>query len=409
MRWFVVAYVAALAALAGAGALGAVLLYRGFGPDDAAEAAAEDHAYDFLTWEVEHFPRKWVYKARHLFGDRAQGDEEETLRRYFGLVTETSRLADAPDGGDRLREAERERAALEAEVEDIIEGRITDVLEDQGLAMEPPLFSDLGLIFPPVDFELDAPPRVLVVSPRDRIELERSFLLEPGLGRDEFEAIEQKAESENGAETGVSAVVVGTGGVATYPAVVSSSSAYEHLVDTAFHEWTHQYLVFFPLGRSYFASNDLRTLNETAANLAGAALAGVYFERYPRLEPAASPAPTASPAASPARSFDFTASMRALRQEVEGMLGRGQVAEAEALMERRRVEFAAEGYFIRKLNQAYFAFHGSYADTPGSIDPIGPRMQALLEKAGSPGAFVKLAARVTSRAELDQLLAEAEG
>ena len=91
------------------------------------------------------------------------------------------------------------------------------------------------------------------------------------------------------------------------------------------------------------------------------------------------------------------------------MLGRGQVAEAEALMERRRVEFAAEGYFIRKLNQAYFAFHGSYADTPGSIDPIGPRMQALLERAGSPGAFVKLAAGVTSRADLDQLLAEAEG
>ena len=409
MRRFVAAYVAALAVLAAVGALGAVLLYRDFGPNGAAEAAAQGHSYDFLTWEVEHFPRKWIYKVRHLFANRDQADEEDTLGRYFDLVREISDLTNAPGSNDRLREAERERTDLKAEVEDIVEGRITRVLEDQGLAMEPPLFSDLGLIFPPVDFDIDAPPRVLVVSPRDRIELERSFLLEPGLQRDEFEAIEQKAESENGPETGVSAVVVGTGGVATYPSVVSSSSAYEHLVDIAFHEWTHQYLAFFPLGRSYFASNDLRTLNETAANLAGAALADVYFEQYSRLGTTASPAPSASPVASPAPSFDFAASMRALRQRVEEMLGRGDVKEAEALMERRRVEFAGEGYFIRRLNQAYFAFHGSYADTPGSIDPIGPTMQALLEKAGSPGAFVKVAAGVTSRAELDRALAEMEG
>jgi hypothetical protein len=164
--------------------------------------------------------------------------------------------------------------------------------------MEPPLFSDLGLVFPPVDFELDAPPRVLAVSPRDRIELEHSYLLEPGLGREDFEAVEREAESENGAATGISAVVVGTGGVATYPAVVSSSAAYEHMVDTAFHEWTHQYLAFYPLGRSYFEGSDLRTLNETVANLAGTSLAGEYFKRYPGLEAEDTAAPTAAPTTS---------------------------------------------------------------------------------------------------------------
>jgi hypothetical protein len=296
---------------------------------------------------------------------------------------------------------------MEAEVEDIIEGRLTAILEDQGLAIEPPLFSNLGLVFPPVDFELDAPPRVLAVSPRDRIELQHSFLLEPGLGREDFEAIEREAEADNGPETGVSAVVVGTGGVATYPAVVSSSAAYERLVDTAFHEWTHLYLAFYPLGRSYFAGSDLRTLNETAANLAGTAMAGEYFKRYPRLEAEPAPAPTAAPSTSPLPAFDFTAEMRELRRQAEDMLARGEVAEAEALMEQKRTELAEHGYFIRKLNQAYFAFHGSYADTPGSIDPIGPKMEALLEEAGSAGSFVKLVAGITSRAELDRVLAEA--
>lgn len=403
MRWFAAAYAGVLALLAGLVVAGGMLLYRSYGPDSPAEAAADAHAYNFITWEVEHFPGKWIYKVRHLFEDRRAADEERALGRYFNLTAEASRLQDSP-GADaqRLNAIERERAGLEAEVEDIIEGRITSVLEDQDLAMELPLFPELGLIFPPVDFELDAPPRVLAVSPRDRIALEHSYLLEPGLDRQDFEAIEQKAESENVGESGISALVVGTGGVATYPAVVSSTAAYEHVVETAFHEWVHQYLAFFPLGRSYFAGGDTRTLNETAANVAGAALAGLYFQRFPKqeAEAAATPSPTPAPA------FDFTAEMRDLRRQVEDMLARGQIAAAEALMERKQKEFASHGYYIRKLNQAYFAFHGSYADTPGSIDPIGPKMQELLRKAGSPGAFLRLAAGVTSRADLDRVLAE---
>lgn len=388
MRSFAVAYVAVLAVLASLGVLGGFHLYGSYGPDDAAEAAADDHSYDFLTWEVEHFPQKWLYRVRHLFDGRSASEEEQSLRRYF--------------------EAEDNSGESEAEVEDIIEGRITAVLEDQELALEPPLFSNLGLVFPPVDFELDAPPRVLAVSPRDRIELKHSLLLEPGLDREQFEAIEREAESENGPETGISAVVVGTGGVATYPAVISSGAAYEHVVETSFHEWVHQYLTFFPLGRNYFAGSDLRTLNETAANLAGAGLAAEYFKRYPRLDTQETPAPAATPAEPAEPAFDFTKEMRDLRRSVEKLLAGGRVVEAESLMEQKRQELEAHGYAIRKLNQAYFAFHGSYADTPGSIDPIGPKMQMLMEKAGSPGAFVKLAAGLTSRSDLDRALAEAE-
>ncbi len=384
MRWFVAVYLAVLAGLAALGVLGASRLYESSGPSDAAEAAADKHAYDFLSWEVENFPLKWVYKVRHLFDERSAPEEEEALRQYFL--------------------AERRDADHQSAVEEIIEGRITAVLEDQGLAMELPLFSDLGLIFPPVDFKLDAPPRVLAVSPRDRIELEHSLALEPGLGPAQFEAIEQEAESENGPQTGISAVVVGTGGVATYPAVVSSSGAYEHVVETAFHEWVHQYLAFYPLGRNYFAGGDLRTLNETTANLAGEALAAEYFKRYPNLEAPATPPPPTPPADTAEPAFDFTKEMRELRRTVEEMLAGGRVPEAEALMETKRQELEQHGYHIRKLNQAYFAFHGAYADTPGSIDPIGPLMQTLLARSGSPGAFVKLAAGITSRSDLDRVL-----
>jgi hypothetical protein len=87
------------------------------------------------------------------------------------------------------------------------------------------------------------------------------------------------------------------------------------------------------------------------------------------------------------------------------MLADGKVTDAETLMSQKRAEFAERGYYIRKLNQAYFAFHGFYATGPGSIDPIGPKMQLLLDNEGSEGAFLKRARSITSVAELDAALA----
>jgi len=101
MRPFVAAYVAVLVVLAGLGLLGGVLLYQAYGPQSAAEAAADGHAYDFLTWEVKHFPRKWIYKVRHLWDEHSAADEEATLQRYFGLVAEIS----GSGGDERIRQA----------------------------------------------------------------------------------------------------------------------------------------------------------------------------------------------------------------------------------------------------------------------------------------------------------------
>ncbi|MCH8200971.1 MAG: hypothetical protein IIB85_03515, partial [Chloroflexi bacterium] len=399
MRNVIAAYAACLMMLAAFAVVGAALVFEATGPSDAAEAAANRNSFNLVTWELKHLPQKWLYKIGSVFRDE-EGSDDDALRRYFELGDEIGRLAGDAPGSDALARAEDERGDLEARVEDIIEGRVTSVLEEQNLALEPPLFSDLGLIFPPVDFEIDPPPRVLAVSPRERIDLDESYLLTPGLSSETALAIEAGVEAD---DPDVSALVVTTGGVATYPSVVREGRSYERVVDTVFHEWLHQYLIFFPLGRSYIKGGEARTLNESVANIAGSELARLYFDKYGPLEPEAAP-PTPGPSLTPPPTpsavdepFDFGAEMRALRLDVEELLADGRIEEAEALMERKRDEFEAKGRYIRRLNQAYFAFYGFYADTPASIDPIGPKLAALLERAGSPGEFVRQASGITSQ------------
>ncbi len=405
MRGILAAYVAALVALAGLALGGGLAVYEAIGPSDPVEAAASDHGYNVLAWEIRHAPGKWLYKIGGLFTDHSPQDPDAVLRRYFdltGQIRETERDAASAPQAAALR---TERDGLKNSVEDIIEGRVTQLLKDQGLVMGPPPFTDMDIVFPPVDFEPDPPPRVLVTSPRSRIELARSYLLSPGLGLETVTGIERNAEE---ADAGISALVVNTGGVATYPSVVSDMDSYESLIDTVIHEWLHQYLFFFPLGRSYFSGNETRTLNESVASIGGHELARLYFERYGKQSPlpSASPSPSTTPAPpGGAGAFDFTTEMRALRRRVEDLLAAGKIDEAQRLMDEKRDEFQAQGVYIRRLNQAYFAFHGFYADTPASIDPIGPKLQTLLDKAGAPGEFVRLASRVTTRAELDALLA----
>jgi hypothetical protein len=401
VRSLLPAYLASLTLIIAVAVVGGIVVLRDLGPDDAVGAAADRHGYSLASWEMRHLPHKWIYEVRHLFDGRSGDEDEKVLSRYFSLAEEIRALQQDSGASYKLDEVRRQRAKLEGEVEDIIEGRVTAVLEDQGLALRPPLFHDLGLILPAVDFELDTPPRVLAVSPRDRIELDRSYLLDAGLDLETLTEIEQEIEA---GVSGVSALVVGTSGVATYPSVVSELASYESLVDTVFHEWLHQYLIFFPLGSGYASSSAARTLNESVANIAGHELARLYFERYGVLGEQAGlkPAPTRTAA----DGFDFTKGMRELRRRVEALLAGGRIEQAEALMNEKRNDFEAQGFYIRRLNQAYFTFQGSYADTPGSIDPIGPKLQTLLERGGSPGEVVRLASGLASESELDSLLGE---
>jgi len=69
-------------------------------------------------------------------------------------------------------------------------------------------------------------------------------------------------------------------------------------------------------------------------------------------------------------------------------------------MEEKRQYLASMGYYIRKLNQAYFAFHGTYGDSPASISPIGAELKQLREQSASLKAFLDTAAAMTSRQDL---------
>ncbi|MEZ4715811.1 MAG: hypothetical protein R2851_06945 [Caldilineaceae bacterium] len=67
--------------------------------------------------------------------------------------------------------------------------------------------------------------------------------------------------------------------------------------------------------------------------------------------------------------FDFRTEMRRTRLMVDRLLAdpitrRGR----RPYMEQQRQQFVANGYPIRKLNQAYFAFHGSYGTSAASTD-----------------------------------------
>ena len=60
-------------------------------------------------------------------------------------------------------------------------------------------------------------------------------------------------------------------------------------------------------------------------------------------------------------------------------------------MESRRQIFLKHGYLLRKINHAYFAFYGAYADSPGGAageDPVGPAVRELRAQSASLADFL---------------------
>jgi len=73
-------------------------------------------------------------------------------------------------------------------------------------------------------------------------------------------------------------------------------------------------------------------------------------------------------------------------------------------MEERRREFVARGYHIRKLNQAYFAFHGIYRQDPAPVSPIYEALKQLRAKSPSLRDFLDDLAAMRSYAGLTETL-----
>lgn len=337
--------------------------------------------FDLVRWERDTLAGKWLYALGAPL--RRDASPDEAITRYFA----------APAGSP-------ERRSLEGAVEHALAGRIDAAARAAGLPGAVPL---PGSVFPPVNIELTQPPRVLVQSPRHVIQRLSTALLNPGLDADAASRIEHATEAEHSDR---SALVVPSGGVATYPAIVADRSSYADMLATAAHEWTHHYLQFYPLGFNYFSSRDATAINETVADIVGEELAADILARWgDPTRPPVSATPTATPGAPPARPrLDVNATMRDLRREVDALLAAGKVEEAEARMETVRRELWDAGYRIRRLNQAYFAWYGSYAARPDAVDPLGAQLREARQRAGSLARFLEVIRVTSTRAEVEAVL-----
>ena len=385
------------------------------------EQIAMDGRFSIGAWEVSSLSRKLaalvvppdqglspseqVQLVRsYVRGARLIGELEQQLN-HLRSVTQTEAERASVEAIEkelaRLRRVQRERRPV---AEAIIERQVGTIMAEEGLTA-------LGSLFPPVKFAFSEPPLYLIVSPRDSIALVYGLHLKPDITVSEQEDLEEEVERQ----FNVSALVEETGGFGAYPAMVLDRASLGWILSTVAHEWVHNYLIFYPLGWNYFTGPQLKTLNETVASIVGDEVGAMTLARYyPDLVP-----PPPSPCSEKRESFQeedegesefsFGEFMRETRLWVDGLLAEEKVEEAETYMEARRQELVAQGFAIRKLNQAYFAFHGSYATSPGAVDPIGPNLTRLRETSPSLRAFINAVKRFTSVADLEQALSAIDG
>lgn len=332
--------------------------------------AAQSSTFNLVAWEAQHLVQHAGVLADQLFNPAVSSAAGlEMVREYF----QTPRAARDPHRWAAERATERELAA---------------VIRAVGIG------SPLGLpvpgSFPPVAFRFTLPPSVLIVSPRDRLEVRQSVLLEPALGAAEVDGIETRVDS-----LGVSSLVTPIGGIATYPAMVVESAREGDVLASVAHEWVHAYLLFRPLGATYWSSQEGRAINETVADLVGRELGGILAERV-GVAPPTEPARTAGDPV-------YRREMRETRREVERLLTAGEVDAAERYMDLRRDELEQLGYPIRRLNQAFFAFHGSYAESGAGDDRLARLVVAARSNAPSLAAFLERVSGVQSLHELRAL------
>jgi len=273
--------------------------------------------------------------------------------------------------------------------EAVLQEQVTQILAEAGLTA-------LGQPVPNVWYHSTPLPMALIVSPRDRIEQIANISINTDLTVDEQAALE--ANIDQGLNT--SSLVVNVGGVGVYPTMVMRTTNLKWTLNTIAHEWIHNYLALRPLGFLYANTPELRTMNETTAAIAGDEIGALVIKRfYPELTNASpltvslisAPFERPNPGDFLRSPFDFRAAMRETRITADALLAEGKIEEAEAYMEKRRLTFLKNGYLLRKLNQAYFAFYGAYADEPGGAageDPVGPAVRALRAQSESLADFV---------------------
>jgi hypothetical protein len=371
-------------------------------------AITKSYKFSIVEWEL----RTLAGETGKLFTLQEETTENATAQVtvYFNNVTQIKHL-EASLNGIRAGTQSGNTAQLQLEIDDLrqqnkemteavsrtLERLARDTLSQQGIYNPVYRYTGFRVGFPPVNVHLADPPCLLIISPRDRIESIKKVTLLPEMSLEEIERIEEEVD-----RLGVSSLVEGLGGMSTFPSYVDYEADLRFTVDTMVHEWLHQYLAFTPLGFRYILDQtrirpdyEIATINETVVDIVSKEIGAIVCETYfPQFV-------TEIPQPQPNNGvFDFNKEMREIRKVVDDYLAWGEIEAAEAFMEQKRQYLAENGYYIRKLNQAYFAFHGTYADSPTSISPIGADLNELREQSVSVKAFLDTVSVISSREDL---------
>lgn len=374
--------------------------------------------FDYVSWTIDTIWRKaaQVSLGAQRYMDESQ--QERVVKDYFNLISQQRELkdtintiyADPTIANPELMAAPylADQRVVQQDLKHV--GYLFEAIMQSQVSYTTSV-SKLGYLqqpIPPVQYHTTSMPYALIVSPRNEIRQDADISLLPELTLDQIVELEKRVEER----LDVSALVVQVGGVGVYPTMVMETINLNWLAEVVSHEWIHNFLTLHPLGMLYNQTPELRTINETTASIAGKELGNLLIEFF---YPALKPKPVveteeitamASEDNSPPI-FDFRAEMRETRVTVDAMLAKGKIEEAEQYMEERRQIFVSNGYNIRRLNQAYFAFHGAYADQPGGAageDPVGEAVRTLRSQSDSLAEFVKRIAWVTSFERLQTIL-----
>jgi hypothetical protein len=390
-------------------------------PAERARAYTRPIEFDYFSWSAKAAVLKLQISVLGVPNYLAHEDRKQVVMQHLFL---TERILQAEGqlnliyADPNVSDKEAASAHLRAELENMYQRQqeLAPLAEATLQAQVSAVLAELKLTgggqpIPPVLYHSSAVPMGLVISPRERIEQLTNISVQPDLSVDQQTALEEQVDTC----LDVSSLVVPIGGVGVYPTMVMRTTALPWQIDTIAHEWAHNYLTLRPLGALYGATPELRTMNETTASIVGGEVGALVMQRYyPELADA-SPSPLQLASVKTASlnpdgetpPFDFRAEMHTTRVTVDGLLAEGRIEEAEAYMQARREIFWENGYAIRKLNQAYFAFYGAYADLPGGVageDPVGPAVRALRAQSDSLADFIKRIAWMTSFEELQDAI-----
>jgi hypothetical protein len=376
--------------------------------------------FDYVSWTIDALKLKGEQGSLDIERYLSETQQRETVLEYIALVMHLNQVRNDvaviyanPEITDKSREAAAllaEQEQLQADLrrqgplaESVLQHQVSVVLAEIGLSLG-------GQPFPPLLYHVTPLPNALIVSPRKVIQQDADVSLLPDLTLDQIDQLEQQVEQG----LDVSALVVPVGGIGIYPTMVMSSSDLEWLVEVISHEWIHNFLTLRPLGALYYSSPELRTINETTAEIAGKEIGNAVLKRfYPDFLPPPPPPLPQEELFPPAVNenginllFNYRAEMHETRVQADALLAEGKIQEAESYMESRRQFFWDHGYRIRRLNQAYFAFYGAYADVPGGAagaDPVGSAVRILRAESLSLAKFVNRISWVTSFEALQRM------